>query len=875
MHIVRQIDACTVRACSAPRWSEFTVLILVAGASLVPASQPAYAQTAPAEATLDEVIVTGSRRATPSPTDLPSPVTIVPATQLSNQGSNSISELLRTTVPSFDLSEQPISGTATSEKPANLRGLSPDLALVLINGKRLHRGAEIPTFGTALMVGSQGVDLASIPAIALKQVEVLRDGAAAQYGSDAIAGVINFILDDDPNRVQIDAKRGQYFQGDGATDTVDGTFGVPLGNKGFFRLSGEFSNSDPTDRARTAYLSDIQTLVNDGITEAAKQQPVWGSPRLQGNLKLFANMATEVGGSATLYGFGSYAQRTMTEGFFYRSPFSDNGVSTINGNRLVGDLTPNHTGNCPGTVAGGGLVPAGTPADQALLAQVAADPNCFTWANIFPGGYTPQFGSKVTDSAGTIGLRGKSAGGMSWDVSAGYGRNEETFNIFNDTIASLPTLATKLDPITSISDLGSRTQEEIVLNLDVAKDYELGLHSPLTVAAGLEWHQEQWIAGVGQPESYSQGPLYNQGFTAGATGYFGYGPVSAGSFKRHNSAVYLDTEADVTQSLVLGAAARYEDFSDLGGQVVGKLSGLVHITNSLGVRATVSTGFHAPTPAQQHIVYSVDQGTSSSQLTLSGIIPASNPVSRQFGGRPAVPETSVNFSTGLVFDGMLFDSQPIKVTLDTYLIEVKHRISLSGTFNLDDAQRQELADSGLLQARSFTSIQFFTNDFATKTEGADLVVSMPFKLGNGASNLTLAANWNETNVTNRTSITSDSEVFSLENGLPKTRANLTFDHAIERWRGLVRANYYSNSVSQTFGFFNTPTGSATTVDVEGGFKIAKNFEISAGGQNIFNKLPTDVSNYPFSGVIGTRYAPETPWGFNGALWYARATYRFQ
>ncbi len=827
----------------------------------------ANAQEDASEDVVDEIVITGSRRQGRSPTDLPVPVDIIGAEQLINQGPSNISELLRTAIPSFNVSEQPISGTGTSVRPANLRGLSPDHVLILMNGKRRHRSADIPTFGTALMIGSQGADLASIPAIALKQVQVLRDGAAAQYGADAIAGVMNFILRDNPDEAIVEVKFGQFSEGDGDLFSIAGTFGLPLGNDGFITFSGEYSESDGTNRARSENLGDIQALVDAGITEAADENVVWGAPEINDNIKLVVNMAVDAGDSAELYAFGTYAERETIGGFFYRNVNGRDGIFTSAGNRLVGDLTPNDANFCLGTVAGGGLVVAdGSPADQAVIAAAAADPDCFTWANVFPGGYSPLFGSQVEDSAATLGLRGETDGGWRWDASVGYGSNELTFNISNVTSPSFG----GPDAITSFDDLGSRKQEELVINLDLSKEYEVGLASPLNVAFGYEYHQEEWSVRVGQAESFDQGPLFTQGFSSGTDGYFGYGPASAGSFKRNNSAVYIDLEADVSDNFLLGGAIRHEEFNDLGGETTGKLSAMFKFNDAVAIRATVSSGFHAPTPAQQNIVYAVTEGDGDGNLTESGIIPPDNTVAAANGGVPAVPEKSQNVSVGLVFE-----TDSISATIDVYRIDVEDRISLSSSFPIDDEDRRILAEEGFVGLDSFQTIQFFTNDFETETSGVDVIINYAFDFGSGSSNLTFAANWNETKVTKKSDITSDTQVFSLENGLPETRGSLTWNHATDNWRGLLQANYYDDSISVLFGCCALPTGTGTTFDAEFGYSITDNFEVSIGGQNIFDETPTDVSDEGISGAVGTQYAPETPWSFNGAFYYARAVYTFQ
>ena len=819
-----------------------------------------------AEEAVEEITVTGSRTPGRSATELAAPVDIIDAEQLASQAPNNISEMLRTVIPSFNVSEQPISGTATAVRPANLRGLSPDHVLVLVNGKRRHRAGEIPTFGTALLVGSQGPDLASIPSIAVQQVQVLRDGAGAQYGADAIAGVINFILRDDPDVAQIEAKFGQFGESDGGMYSVAGTFGLPLGSSGFITLSGEYSENDGTNRAREANLGDIQDLVDAGNTAAASQNVTWGAPELSDNIKVFANMAVEAGDSAELYGFGNYSNRSMLGGFFYRNVNDRDGIFTSAGNRLVGDMTPTDGNACLGTVAGGGLVVAdGGTADQAVISAAASDPNCFTWANVFPGGYSPLFGAEVEDKSGTIGLRGETAGGWNWDVSMGFGSNELSFSMSNVTSASFG----GPNATTHYPDLGSRKEEDTVANLDFSKAFELGGGTPLNVALGAEWRQEEWIVRVGQIESFGQGPLFDQGFASGTDGLFGYSPTSAGTYSRDNVAVYVDLEADVSDRLLLGAAVRYEDFSDLGGETTGKLSARFQVTDALAIRGTASTGFHAPTPAQQNIIYGVTEGDGSGGLSESGIIPSYTSVAQTYGGTPAVPESATSLGIGIVLE-----TDRISATLDVYSITVEDRISLSPSFAITDQERQDLADAGFAGADSFQTITFFTNDFETETNGIDLVITYPFELGSGLSNLSFAFNHNETEVTKWSSLTSDSQRFSLENGLPEDRGNLAWSHAADRWSFVARGNYYADSTSRLFGCCDLPTGSAFTIDLEGTFSVTDNLNISVGGQNITDTLPTDVSDEGISGAVGTRYAPETPWSFNGAFFYAKAVYAF-
>jgi len=838
-------------------------------ASLLLFETPAYAAEAESEiAVLEELTVTGSRRKVRSPSDIPAPVDVIDVSQLANQGATNISDLIRAAVPSFNVSGQPISGTASSIRPANLRGLSPDHILILVNGKRRHRSADIPTFGSALMIGSQGPDLGSIPTIALKSVEVLRDGAAAQYGADAIAGVMNFILNDNPDGGRINAKYGQYSEGDGGTYSIAASYGFELGNDGFMVLSGEYSESNPTDRSRDALQNSIQALVNGGNTDAIAERTIWGAPTIDDNLKLFMNMAVEAGDNAEFYSFGSYAERETRGNFFYRSANNRNETFTrmVAGTRtrLVGDLTPDDGNFCAGTVDGGGLVAAnGNAADQAVIAAAAADPNCFTWANAFPGGFSPVFGSNLQDNSLAIGFRGETESGINWDVSGVYGKHE--MNFYHENVAA-PSFGRP--DVETAFEMGGRTQEELTFNLDASKEVEIGAYSPLNVAVGLEWHKEEWSVTLGDVETWDEGPLFDQGFRSAVDGYIGYGPSSVGSFDRSNVAAYLDMEGEIAEGLVLGAAVRYENFTDLGDKVTTKLSALWHITEELGIRGTFSTGFHAPTPAQQEMNYSVTV-VSNGELVKSGIIPVDNTVAQSFGAVPSAPESSTNFSVGLVYEHDSFS-----VTFDYYHIKLKDRLTRSTRFDIDDADRAALAAQGLVGTDTLFNVQFFTNDFDTKTQGADLIITVPFEIGEGSSNILFAGNWNTTEVTKNTSLTGPHQIRALEESLPEFKGSLTFNHTMDEWRGLIRANYYGDSTTQLFTTHYLEAGAAMTVDLEVGYSFTDEVELAVGATNILNKRPKDVSDEFISGIHGIKYAPEAPWGFNGTFLYGKVSYNF-
>ena len=329
-------------------------------------------------------------------------------------------DLIGYLVPSFNVATHPISDAATLVRPASLRNLAHDHTLVLVNGKRRHRSSVI-TWINGVSDGAQGPDISTIPSIALRQVEVLRDGASAQYGSDAIAGVLNFLLKDDRAGGSLELNTGTYRAGDGDAYTVAGNVGLPIGATGFANLSLEYGNADPTDRS--VQRTDAAALIAAGNTAVADPAQIWGNPMIEDDLKLFANFGNLFASGLQVYGHANYADKTVTEGFYFRNPNRRANIYSLDGGQtlLIGDvLAANDMGsaNCP-TVAITDNVP-----DQAALAQVVADPNCFSFQEIAPGGFTPRFGGNVTDMSAVAGLRRLAANGLTWDASASYGAHQ-------------------------------------------------------------------------------------------------------------------------------------------------------------------------------------------------------------------------------------------------------------------------------------------------------------------------------------------------------------------------------------------------------------------------------------------------------------------
>ena len=367
----------------------------------------AQEQAGTTEADVEKIAVVGTRSAPRSIGDSAVPVDIISAEEFKSTGSTDITTMMQAAVPSFNVNDQPINDASTLVRPANLRGLAPDHPLILVNGKRRHRSAVITFLGGQISDGAQGPDISVIPSVALKQVEVLRDGAAAQYGSDAIAGVINFALKDDAEGGLVEFNKGQYYEGDGATTMVAGNVGLPLTDQGFVNLSLEYRTADPT--SRSVQRDDAAALINNGNTFVEDPAQVWGSPEIKGDLKFFANAGLELDQNSEAYLFGNYARREVEGGFYFRNPHNRGGVNDGGTNDsgeqllLVADLTPDLSGNCPTDIAVGSNVLE----NPVYINQVANNPDCFAFNELFPGGFTPKFGGIVTDASLVVGTRGE------------------------------------------------------------------------------------------------------------------------------------------------------------------------------------------------------------------------------------------------------------------------------------------------------------------------------------------------------------------------------------------------------------------------------------------------------------------------------------
>lgn len=839
----------------------------------------ASAQQAKDEANVEKIAVVGSRAAPRSIADSPVPIDIIGADELNKAGNTDMLEVLKGTVPSLNVHTNPISDAASLVRPANLRGLPSDSTLILLNGKRRHRASVIAFLGGGINDGAQGPDISVIPSIALKQVEVLRDGAAAQYGSDAIAGVMNFVLKDDADGGSLTARHGEYYEGDGTTTEISGNVGLPFTKDGFANLSFQYKNADAT--SRSVQRPDAESFANAGLNVANPAQ-IWGSPEVKDDISIFGNVGLDLGDDKEFYMFGNYSERDVRGGFYYRNPHTRGTVYSLDGGEtlLVGDLTPGPEGQVnEGLGMGDGIdcpvIPITTDnvtTQQNYINGVQNDPNCFAFNEMIPEGFTPNFGGNITDTSLTIGTKGEFKGGVAegvlYDLSGSVGRSESTFAIFNTINASLgPDTPRDFRP-------GKYIQLEKNFNFDLVKSVDAGLYDYLNVAGGLEWHEESFEVVVGDEASFIDGPLTSQGFGIGSNGFPGFKPSDGGVSTRRNYAAYVDLEAPITEDVLLGAALRFEDYDSFGSTTNYKLSAQWHVTEDLSLRSSYSTGFRAPTVGQAN-VSNVQTNLSGGVLVDSALLPPTNPVSVQLGGTELQPEESKSYTFGGVYTmGDFF------LTVDYYHIEVSDRISQSDKITLSQTDKDALRAAGVPNVDSLQQVSFFTNDFDTTTQGVDVVASYSADILAGSSKFSLAYNWNETEVTKFSDITGDFKVKRLEEDLPNHRATFTWSQSYDEVSFFTRLNYYGEyqGVHVDYDATAITADSAVTVDFEANYFVTDAITLSAGAQNIFDQEATRI-NIPASQGIpnnnwGGVYYETSPFGFNGGFYYLKATYTF-
>ena len=850
----------------------FAIAAPIALAWLAVTYEPAIAQESGAEASsgpIEEVVVVGSRRRDRSAADSPVPVDVIGGDEFLAHGNTDMDELVAALVPSYNVAQEPISDAATFIRPATLRSLPPDATLVLVNGKRRHRAAVIALLGAGISGGSQGPDLSAIPAIALDRLEVLRDGASAQYGSDAIAGIMNFVLREDAEGATVDAKWGQYVEGDGSGMTVAANVGLPLTDLGFANISFEWKESDPT--SRSAQRGDAQGLIDAGNSHVRRPAAqIWGAPEISGDFKLFGNFGLDLANGSEAYAFGNWAERQVEGGFYFRNPHTRGGVfrgPVVDGTPTVkvADLTADGSGNCP-VVRIVNNVP-----DSAALSAIASDPNCYSLIEKFPGGFTPQFGGYVHDLSLAGGLRGTLDSGWFYDLSATVGRSNAQFYIYN-TIN--PQLLWQRNEIDTYYEAGAYTETDRVLNFDLSKPIDSASFGAVNVAVGLEYRDETFRIDNGEPNSFYIDPnlehgLAAQGFGVGSNGFPGFQPGDAGENTVRSFAAYLDLESNVSENLLLGGALRYENYAEYGNTLDGKIAARLQVGYNLAIRGAVSTGFRVPTAGQANL-RNVTTEFNMGFLADIATLPPTNPIAQQKGAQALTPEESVNTTLGVVFD-----VGGVDVTVDYYRIEIEDRISFTSRFNLTEADITALLAAGVSDAQSFTSVRFFSNLQTVEASGIDVVATWPFSLGSGLSNLTFAGNWQSVELTKfNPDFTSDNRRLQIEQGRPDSRFTVTWNHTQGRWRTMLRARYYGE-------YYDAPTNDGSVAfhpdpsllfDAEIALDATDAVSLLFGLSNAFDEYP---STNPHGEVAGLVYPEQSPFGFNGGYYYVRGQWRIR
>lgn len=922
----------------------------------------AQAQEEGADELIEEIITTGTRRAARTAADSPVAIDVIGGQEFENMGSPDLGDMLRTVLPSYNLQRYQIDDAATLVRPATLRGLPPDNMLVLVNGKRRHRSGVIAELGNSLNEGSQGPDLMSIPPMAIKQLEVLRDGASAQYGSDAIAGVMNFVLKDDTDGLTVEARFGEFMEGDGQLVQFAANGGFPLGDNGFANITASWMEQDPT--IRSTQRTDAANLIAFGDPEqqANVRQPfaqVWGSPEFRNNWNIFLNSGIDLGNSQEVYIFGNVAEREAEGGFFYRNPNSRSGVFTFDVDGVGGapdvtyraivdtNISPSDTGvisNCPALISPGSGSTL-TPLDDGLDAATVADdlqartnlpPNCFVANQLLPGGYTPQFGGFLEDSSIVLGFRGELANGVGYDFSGSVGRNQVEFFLNNTWNPSLGPDGIVDGALQRDFRIGSYTQTETNLNADFVWPIDIGgLASPLNFAFGAEYRVEEFRVQIGEQNSWRSGDFAFQSgagtncyddpdqvglqcfvdqngddlimanLSIGAHGFAGFSPSQAGTFERSNVAVYVDLEADITDNFTAVAAVRFEDFDDFGTTTNGKLAARLAITDSFALRGSASTGFRAPTPGQSNVT-KVSTVTIGGELQQQGQIPPTNPIAVFLGATPLQPEEATNFTLGAVWDV----TDTLSLTLDFFQIELKDRISLTGTIVIGGEPvpagvdcpisqalgmltppQATLADClqelGVPGAADLNSVAFYTNDFQTTTTGFDLVATWALDFANaGNGDLTVAWNWTEQELDFAGTIVDRDKAVDLENLNPKNRGVFTYQHYVGDFRFLARASYYdewilgdfsgdapANPVNYTIDCTignDKCYGSEVIFDLEAAYSFTDNWSAIVGVQNVGDNFgPVDQDNLDGTIGSGNTYDTQNHFGQDGGFWYLR------
>ena len=893
---------------------------LLAGAAVLAIGTPAWAQTTqnpPTQAGEEpttaaeesrEIVVTGTRRLDRSVTDSASPVDVVSSEDLQAAPTSNMLDTLKNIVPSFFVGQNTISDASTFVRPPSLRGLPPDEVLVMLNGKRFNRSALVQVFSggeSGLAFGSHGADISSIPSIGIKNLQILREGATAQYGSDAIAGVLNYGLRDDAG-YELIGRYGQFYEGDGESYQIAGNVGFRFADRAFINVSGEYFDDEETSRGETRPVAVIFAEENPDLEDQLPHFPrpaqIWGNSPTHG-YKFMLNSGVDVSDNIELYLFGNLAHSEADQSFNFRSSLigsrpteAFNGTNTFITN--VGGReffqhpyyqTPCPTGNL--TCPAGGFV---------------LDANTFFLSSIYPAGFTPRFVGVTDQIFGAVGIRGSTESGFRYDLSTNLARNKLDLSMYDS-------ISPSFGPISQTTfEFGKQIQKEWNVNLDVAYELQAGLASPITLSAGAEYRKETYKTTPGDEQSFGVGPWANQAIfvqtapgvysqllrtdprcvTAGtvlapgpfcvyiespaASGYGGTSPTFAGSNNEGSWGIYAGAEADVTEQLTLGAAVRHEDYESFGGTTVFKINGKYDFSDAFSVRGTVGTGFHAPSPGQNNAQV-LTTNFLFGQSVQVGTYPVTSEIAQYFGAESLKPAKATNYGLGFV----LTPTNNLTLTVDAYSIKVRDRIFISQPFfvtNADIAALPALASVGV-----GGTVQYFTNSFDTRTRGIDLVGTYQTGLANGDLDLTLAYNYNKTKVTDFDPGTiAPAQIIDAERLAPSHRANLQASWKMGNWMVNATEHYYGSWRSE-LDYPGQKFGSKFTTDVEVSYTFMDHFTLSVGANNLFDQYPDKIAASPQNPIFeltdslgdGQVYPRNGgPFGLNGGFWYTRIRVKY-
>ena len=802
-------------------------------------------------------VVVGSRARHSAADELAVPVDVYERTDLARQGTSETSAALQALSPSVNFPRQSVTDATDIVRPFTLRGLSPDHTLVLLNGWRRHQTALVNTFAYGTGAGSSGVDLNALPGSAIERIEVLRDGASAQYGSDAIAGVVNVVTRGGRFAPFANVTGGQYFSADyphdGKTFNAGGGWGIGLG-RGSLSLFAEVLDREATNRA----WADPYDASGSGITDSVsadgrvivKRNPVpqpnhhWGDG-LERDVLSMANLRLPLddAGQRQLYGFGGYGFRR----------------GTGNGYRRYADSPRN-------------------------------------WPQIYPLGYLPEFHPDVTDYSAAGGLLAN-ARGWRVDLGVSYGHNDFEYDLRNTLNASLgPSLTTPTAPgpdgVFGNSDdpnipnqtsffAGRMSRDEITGGVSASSKKRIGLPAPANLAFGLSVRHERFQIEQGERASWIDGGSLDQGgvdeAAAGSQVFPGFSPTDEADASRDNLGVFGDLETDLTPRLLADGAARFEHYSDFGSLVTGKLALRYQPTGRLVLRAAASNGFRAPGLGQIHFSKVVTNFIGGTAKEI-GVFPVDHPAARLLGAKRLKEETSLNLSAGLAVtprDGLTF-------TADAYQIKIDDRILLGATFD-DDTTRAILARGGF---SGIAGVQYFTNGLDTRTRGVDVTADWRIRLP-GTQTLRVNGSFDVArNVITRVDPLPAVLQGSAETGLldvvtrlaiekerPDWRGTLTGEYSIDRLRALGRVSYYGKFSSAQPGYCDDceeSYGAKTLVDAEAGYRVDV-VDLTVGARNLFDTYP-DRAQKDFNNNFATfPWAAASPFGYNGRYLYTKVS----